>query len=223
VGHDDHARVREHAVERRDELAFCCSIHWALSGWRNEGPPVAPVAQGLRLAPGALERRSRKPCPPARAEGALGEMVRTEPFARVSGRRNGLPRLCRPSRIKPGRTRPAPAVSDRTWPDEPKGDPSARRPVTAHLWSGLRWKLGTAKRSACWKLETVPLSPFARPCQEADRENHGRRRAACERRVGANGDRPRAGRRRASGAEHAWTESTFTPGPMVEETAMRWM
>ena len=137
VGHDDHARVREHAVERRDELAFCCSIHWALSGWTDLGPPVAPVAQGpSACASSRLKRRSRKPCPP-------GHVHRTrrarwfEPNApfRVRGGEFGLPRLCRPFRIKPeGRARPGACSlgQDIAGPGRrnPFNPPACHRPVS---------------------------------------------------------------------------------------------
>jgi hypothetical protein len=87
VGHDDHARVRKHAVERRDELAFCCSVHWALSGWRKGLPPVAPAAQGalgLRLEPPqAALSQALSPRPP---EAPWVRWFEPIPFVRVDGR-----------------------------------------------------------------------------------------------------------------------------------------
>src|SRR3954447_5079605 len=88
-------------------------------------PPVVPVLRTERRWATLLARPV-----PRIATGESGEMVRTDDGPRRSEDMNSaFPRLCRLCGIKPNK--PAPAVSDRTWPDRAKGRPLARRPVTA--------------------------------------------------------------------------------------------
>jgi hypothetical protein len=139
VGHDDHARVRKHVVERRDELALCCSVHWALSDRRDKRCPAGCICrsntrpEGLHLR-AALSDALASPVPRIAASREAGEMVRTE-HVRLGQRRTGItafPVYAGPDGLsrtgEPGRHLQSRTGHGRI---EPKGNPSARRPSSA--------------------------------------------------------------------------------------------
>ena len=108
VGNDDHRGLGEDLVERRDELSFSCSVHWALSGWR--GPkgklrrlhlsPKKSTRPGLRAEPSwttlsqALSPISAKNAAEFGRDGS--NRCDQPPEKGPGGEKFGLPRLCRP-------------------------------------------------------------------------------------------------------------------------------
>src|SRR5262249_54372850 len=118
VSDDDDVRGLEHGLERVGEVLLFRSIHvdpLLLGGLGRAAWLPLPPVRGVKA-----EGRDDACCPVPR-RGCTAQVLRFEPTGMP---RTGLPRLCRPARIKPPTREPlAPAVSDRTWPLGRQGFP----------------------------------------------------------------------------------------------------
>lgn len=198
-------------------------------------PPLcscrAPPRRAARGAVFLSARNSRK----RGAPGSEGSNLKRRRASAIP-RNPVFPRLCRPrqiptdftpkvsgGRLSRGRNPAAPAVLDRTWPGRLPGKPGAsghfhrmrKRPLRAQSrmrklksWDGAA--IGGRPRSGC--LYGSP--PYAKG--ESSRKFSLPKPSPAAR----AGDR--FGKPQACGAETV-PSSTFTPGPIVELMAMRWI